>query len=277
MRWLKVIAFILSSTYSGMAQDISLSLMTYNIRYDNPNDGENKWSLRREYLSDQIRFYEPDILGIQEGVYNQVQYLDNQLVNYSYVGVGRDDGKTKGEFSALFFKKEWDIVVQNTFWLSETPNKVSVGWDASMERVCTYANLKRGDISLWVFNTHFDHIGIEARKNSVILILEKIDQLTSDDELIILMGDLNLEPDSEPIRYLKTKLNDSQDIAKIIFGPRGTFNGFEFTKPVSRRLDYIFTGKNIKVLKHAILSDSKELKYPSDHLPVLVSILVENK
>jgi len=252
-----------------MAQDVKF--MTYNLRYDNPGDGENQWSLRKEYLKDQIRFYEPDIFGIQEGVYHQVQYLDNQLTTYTYVGVGRDDGKTKGEFSALYFKKDWELQEQGTFWLSETPDKVSVGWDASMERVCTFAKLKRDDITIWVFNTHFDHIGMEARKNSVTLILDKIKQYAKN-EKIILMGDLNLEPETEPIQMLKTFLNDSHDIADVRFGPTGTFNGFDFLKPVTRRIDYIFVHKDLIVKKHGILSDLKDMKYPSDHLPVIATI-----
>ena len=267
MKKIALVLFLYSSCV--MAQDVKM--MTYNLRYNNPGDGENQWSLRKEYLKDQIRFYEPDILGIQEGVFEQVQYLDNQLDNYTYVGVGRDDGKTKGEFSALFFKKEWQVEEQNTFWLSETPDEVSVGWDASMERVCTFARLKRDDVILWVFNTHFDHIGTEARKNSVTLILEKIKHYAQDD-LVILMGDLNLEPEAAPIQMLKSSLNDSHDIAEVRFGPTGTFNGFDFSKPVTRRIDYIFTHKNLTVKKFGILSDSKDMKYPSDHLPVIITI-----
>ena len=131
-------------------------IMTYNIRYDNPNDGENKWYNRKEYLCDQIRYNEVDILGIQEGLHHQVKYLDSVFTDYSYVGIGRDDGKTKGEYSAIFYNnKKFEVVEQSTFWLSKTPNKISVGWDASMERICTYGLFKKKlQSNNFMFSTH---------------------------------------------------------------------------------------------------------------------------
>ncbi|MCF7567852.1 endonuclease/exonuclease/phosphatase family protein [Sabulilitoribacter arenilitoris] len=252
--------------------------MTYNIRYDNVNDGENQWSNRKGFLSNQITYNNPDIFGIQEGLHHQVQYLDSTFVNYNYIGVARDDGKTKGEYSAIFYNKEkFDVLKQGTFWLSETPNKISVGWDAAMERICTFGWFKDKITKqqFLVFNTHFDHIGKEARVESAALILNKIEEFNTKSLPVVVMGDFNLKPEEAPIKLLSKSLNDTKKVSELKpFGPTGTFNGFKFNKPVANRIDYIFTSKkNISVKKYAVLSDSKDCKYPSDHLPVVVDVI----
>ena len=269
------------SLFSSVLFAQSYKIMTYNIRYDNPNDGENQWSKRKAFLSNQITYNEPDVFGIQEGLHHQVTYLDNTLVNYKYLGVGRDDGKTKGEYSAVFYNADkLKVLKESTFWLSKTPNKTSVGWDASMERICTYALFidKNTNQRFWVFNTHFDHIGNEARLQSTKLIVETIESLNKKNYPVVVTGDLNLEPESKPLQYLSSVLNDSKTISlSTPFGPTGTYSGFKFNEPVTNRIDYIFTSKkNIKVNKYAVLSDSKDCKYPSDHLPVLVELSIDN-
>ena len=222
----------------------SYKIMTYNIRYDNPNDGENQWSKRKAFLSNQIAYNDPDVFGIQEGLHHQVTYLDSALVDYKYLGVGRDDGKTKGEYSAIFYNtKKLKVIKKSTIWLSETPNKISVGWDASMERICTYALFEDVNTNrrFWVFNTHFDHIGKEARIQSAKLIIETLESLNKKNYPVAVMGDLNLKPESKPIQYLSSVLNDSKTVClSTPFGPTGTFNGFKFDKPVTDRIDYIF-------------------------------------
>ncbi|PIA80250.1 endonuclease/exonuclease/phosphatase [Gaetbulibacter sp. 4G1] len=253
----------------------SYKVMTYNIRYDNPNDGDNQWSKRKAFLSNQIAYNNPDVFGIQEGLEHQVRYLDSIFTEYNYVGVGRDDGKTKGEYSAIFYNKErLSILSEGTFWLSETPNKISIGWDASMERICTYGlfKIKDSDQRFWVFNAHFDHIGNVAREKSAELIIKKIKEFNINNLPVIVMGDFNLKPETKPIQLFSKVLNDTKNVSALKpFGPTGTYNGFNFNKPVSNRIDYVFTSKkNIKVLKYAVLSDNKECKYPSDHLPVII-------
>lgn len=254
----------------------STKLMTYNIRFDNPRDEENSWDLRKDYLALQLKFYSPDILGIQEGLYNQVVFLDSVLADYSYVGVGRDDGHEKGEFSAIFYNESrMELLKTSTFWLSENPEKVSVGWDASMERICTWALFsdRKNGAKLFVMNTHFDHIGQEARKKSVELILHQAEKLNPDNYPVVFTGDLNMEDNSGPIKKLSSVWNDSWHSAEIVsFGPEGSFNAFRFDKAVTRRIDYIFTSQGIRVLKSAILSDSRNLHYPSDHLPAYAEI-----
>lgn len=249
-----------------------LELMTYNIKYANENDGENSWSNRQDWITDQIKFYEPDILGIQEAVIMQIDHFSTNMPQYKYVGIGRE-GENKGEFSAILYNKDkFEVLHNKTFWLSETPAEISKGWDAAFNRVCTYALFQNMETQekFYVFNTHFDHVGKEARMNSTRLIIRKIKELNKEDLPVFLMGDFNLGPDSEGIQLLSGYLDKSREKAEISFGPEGTFNGYNFNEPVNRRIDYIFTNNKVKVKKYAVLTDSKELRYPSDHFPLMI-------
>ncbi|WP_026933748.1 endonuclease/exonuclease/phosphatase family protein [Christiangramia echinicola] len=249
-----------------------LELMTYNIKYANENDGENSWSNRQDWITYQIKFYEPDILGVQEAVIMQIDHFSTNMPQYKYVGIGRE-GENKGEFSAILYNKDkFEVLHNKTFWLSETPAEISKGWDAAFNRVCTYALFQNMETQekFYVFNTHFDHVGKEARMNSTRLIIRKIKELNKEDLPVFLMGDFNLGPDSEGIQLLSGYLDKSREKAEISFGPEGTFNGYNFNEPVNRRIDYIFTNNKVKVKKYAVLTDSKELRYPSDHFPVMI-------
>ncbi len=275
IKLISILSFVF--IFSGRVGAQNLDVMTYNIKYANENDGENSWSKRKNHLTNQIRFYEPDIFGVQEALLEQLEHLKENLPNYKYVGVGREDGVNKGEFSALFYDaSQFKVLEEDTFWLSETPEKISVGWDAALPRICTFAlfEYKTSKQKFWVFNTHFDHIGDIAREESANLILAKIGKLNTANIPVILTGDLNLEPETKAIQLLSKKMNDSRSASKnVVFGPEGTFNGYNFLEPVTRRIDYIFVSKgNLEVLKYAVLSDSKALKYPSDHLPVFVEL-----
>ena len=275
MRTSLLLFMIIGIVYSNKAQ--SLSAMTYNIRYATTNDGDNQWEKRKDFLTDQISFYAPDIFGIQEGLQHQVDFIDGQMPTYNFFGVGRDDGGKKGEYCAIFYNREkLDLLGQSTFWLSTTPEKVSVGWDAAMERICTYGFFmeKETGAMFWVFNTHFDHIGELAREKSASLIVEKIKEINKDNLPVIIMGDFNLNDQSKAIKYLSSSFNDSRNISlNSPFGPFGTFTGFKFDEPVKDRIDYIFCSKaNIQVEKYAVLTDSKDSKYPSDHFPVFVEV-----
>lgn len=265
---------LLLISLSSVAQ--SVKVMTYNIRLDVAADGENRWDNRKDFLAAQVLFNEPEFLGVQEAQHHQMQYLDNTLTGYSHIGVGRADGATGGEYSAVFYNsKRFRLVTQSTFWLSPTPEKVSIGWDAAYKRVCTYGLFEeiKTHKKLWVFNTHFDHVGNVARTESARLILQKIKELNKENLPFVLTGDFNLEDTSESIKYILTQLNDSKAVAKFTFGPSGTFNGFKFHEPVTTRIDYIFVPKNnVTVKKYAVLSDSKDCRYPSDHLSVLAEL-----
>ena len=257
----------------GNAQ--SLKLMTYNIRLDIESDGENKWSNRKEYFTSQIQFYEPNIFGIQEAKPNQVIDISTALPQYNYIGIGRD-GLGQGESSNIFYRKDrFQLLDNGTFWLSETPDKISKGWDAAFNRVCTYALFKdlKTKTSFWVFNTHLDHMGELARTNGIQLILSKIRTLNTKKYSVFFMGVLNSKPTDDRIISLKNEMLDTREISEEKpFGPQGTFNGFKYNEPVTDLIDYIFISKNslFKIKKYAILSDSKDLKYPSDHFPVYV-------
>jgi endonuclease/exonuclease/phosphatase family metal-dependent hydrolase len=251
--------------------------MTYNLRLDTSSDGENAWPQRRETLVNQIRFYAPDVFGTQEGLQHQLQYMDETLKDYKFVGVGRADVKEKGagEFSAVFYNtKKYKKLTEGTFWLSKTPDKPSRGWDASLNRICTYILLqdKVSGTKFYLFNTHFDHKGKEARKNSAELIIKKIKEINKSNLPFFLSGDFNLTPDEAPIQFISKELSDSKNVSQQPpFGPEGTFNGFKVCKAPKSRIDYIFVSKkNIIVKKYAVIANVKDLKYPSDHFPVLI-------
>ncbi len=274
-----VLTFLLLLYFAPNCISQNMTFMTYNVRYGLADDGENSWKYRKEYLASQINFYNPDIFGTQEGLPFQVEYIDSQLPKHSFIGESRD-GDGKGEYSAIFYNQDkFEVIKQHTFWLSITPDKVSKGWDAAYPRICTYGLFKdkMTNQKFWIINTHLDHIGIKAREQSVLMILRRIKEINKRNYPLIFMGDLNAEPNSKPISILKSELKDTKEISiEKPFGPNGTFNAFQFDKPVTKRIDYIFISKNnsIKINKYAVLSDSKDLKYPSDHLPVLVQLTI---
>ncbi|MFM2214607.1 MAG: hypothetical protein RL427_1870 [Bacteroidota bacterium] len=274
----KALVVLTLTCWGAFSYGQSLKAMTYNLRLDLDSDGENSWTNRKGFLESQIQFYEPDLFGVQEAKPNQVLDLATALPQYAYVGIGRE-GVGKGESSNIYYKKEaFKLLQENTFWLSETPNEVSKGWDAACHRVCTYALLqnKKNKQQFWVFNTHLDHIGQLARTNGLKLILSKINSLNTQKLPVLLMGDFNSEPTEERIIELKKQMIDTREVSlDKPFGPSGTFNGFKFGEPVKTLIDYIFISKDrpFKVKKYAVLSDSKDLKYPSDHLPVYVEFI----
>lgn len=257
-----------------------VKVMTYNIKYDNVNDTVNNWNDRKTAMVDFLKEQQPAFIGMQEVLLRQLEYLDEALPEYQYIGVGRDDGKQKGEFSPILYNsKTYNVLQSATFWLSKTPDKVSVGWDAAMERICTYGLFENKSLNkkIWVFNTHFDHIGVKARKKSVKLILKKIKQINSDKLRVVLMGDLNLMPSEKPIKYLQRKMKDGLSVSQNTQkGPKGTFNGFDISDPITRRIDYIFVRDfEVKDYQHI----DKRLangKHISDHLPVLANLNFEN-
>jgi endonuclease/exonuclease/phosphatase family metal-dependent hydrolase len=273
----RVVVLLFFTLMSVFSNAQSLKVMTYNIRLDIESDGENDWTHRRDFFNSQIQFYEPDVFGVQEAKPNQVLDISTSHSQYSYVGIGRD-GIGKGESSNIFFKNgRFKILESNTFWLSETPDTVSIGWDAAYNRVCTYALFKdvQSNTMFWVFNTHLDHIGEEARTKGIQLILSKIEKLNQKKYPVLFMGDFNSEPNTDRIIALKKVMNDSRDVSQEKpFGPSGTFNNFKYNEPVTKLIDYIFISKSkkITVKKYAVLSDAKDLKYPSDHFPVFVEI-----
>lgn len=253
-----------------------VSLMTFNIRYNNPEDAANWWEYRKVALAEMVSYHAPDVLGIQEGLQGQVHYLDSALVHYDYVGVGRDDGDTQGEYTAIFYNNQrFSPLLSRTYWLSETPDKISVGWDASMERIVTFVallNLKTKD-TLYVYNAHFDHRGSLARAKAATLICRLIEEQGILKQPVVVMGDFNCEPNSKPMAIFDQYFDDAYTISTHKpYGPVGTWQSFSPEVIPVKRIDYILT-RNIQVLKYAHLTDKRPDNLPlSDHLPVFISI-----
>lgn len=260
-----------------MAFTQDLSVLTYNLRFDTEADGENRWDNRKEFLISQLRFYQPDVFGTQEGKSHQLKAIEAGLGEYAFVGKGRDKGDDEGEFAAIFYNKySVNLLSESTFWLSETPEVPSKGWDAALNRVCTYALFEeRGEGKMfYVFNAHLDHMGETARKESLRLILEKIEAVNTSGFPVVLMGDFNLEPGHESIISLAEVMEDAHQLAgNDAFGPEGTFNGFEPDSKAERRIDYLFLSPNdFRLKKYGILTATKEGRYPSDHFPVYAQL-----
>ena len=270
MRIFLFIYFLLSNLVSD-----EIKVISYNVRYNNPNDGKDIWENRRSTIVNLIKNENPDFLGLQEVNHAQLLFLNSNLLNYSFVGVGRDDGKTKGEYSPIFYNNNlFDLIKSDTFWLSSTPDKISVGWDASMERICTYAvfKSKTNKKNIWVFNTHFDHIGMEAREKSADLIISVINKLTEPEDYVVLTGDFNLLDDSKPIMNLQSNFNDTNKNLEKTDKSYGTFNNFKLNFVSKSRIDYVFE-KNFKLInsRHIIVK-TPEGRWASDHHPILAKL-----
>ena len=252
-----------------------INIMTYNIRLDTEADGINMWDNRKEGVLSLIKEESVDILGIQEGLPSQIEYLSKELDGYSMIGEGRDGGNN-GEYSAIYYRnKKMSLIQTETFWLSETPEIPSIGWDAAIKRITTVGLFKMIDsnMELLVYNTHFDHIGKIAREKSVGVILNHIKENDFQNRPLIVMGDFNLSPEDLPIELLSKELNDSFKLFPVK-NPVGTFNGFDLDSKLLDRIDYIFT-KNIKITNYKHLN--KKLSsglWPSDHLPILISMFL---
>jgi len=252
-------------------------VISYNIRYDNQWDKENSWDTRKESIVGIFEKYSPSFIGTQEGLAHQIHYMDSALTEYDYIGVGREDGEKKGEFCAIYYISDtYNVIESSTFWLSDIPENVSIGWDAALERICTYGLFehKQSKNRIWVFNTHFDHMGEIARRKSSELILQKINDLNSFSGPIILMGDFNSLPNSKPVYTILKEFKDAFNIAlNKPQGPKGTYNGFNEDQPIEKRIDYVYL-KNIDALNHKHIDDRLENNnHISDHLPVMVDII----
>ena len=263
-------SFFVSNSCSNTSEKINI--MTYNIRLDTETDGINMWDNRKEGIVSLIKEEDVDILGIQEALPDQIDYLSNQLKNYNYIGEGRNGGNS-GEYSAIYFKSEKiSLKEEETFWLSDTPRVPSIGWDAAINRIVTLGvfYIKNSKKELIVYNTHFDHIGKVAREKSAIMILNHITKNNYQDRQLVVMGDLNSNTDEFPIKVLSEKLDDSFKISNLK-DSIGTFNGFDINSKLSDRIDYVFT-KNIKIIDYRHID--KKLPnglWPSDHLPILIT------
>lgn len=276
------VAIALTSISCSSTKDKTseITLATFNIRFDNPQDSLNNWKYRKDNVADFIRTQNLDIVGMQEVLHNQLEDLKARLPEYAEVGVGREDGKTKGEYAPIFFKKDrFEILDNNTFWLSQYPDSVGfIGWDGACTRIATWAKMKdrqNGKIFMAI-NTHFDHIGTEARRKGALLIIEKIKEIVGD-KPAVLTGDFNVNELSEAYNTLTTNsfvLKDAHKEAETKQGVDYTFHNFGKIKPSScEKIDFIFITPNIKVSSSYIPQEAnQEGRFLSDHNPEVVHL-----
>lgn len=261
-----------------------LRVMTFNIRLNTASDSLNAWPYRKDKVASQILFHKVDLLGVQEALHDQMMDLQQRLPNYKYVGGGRDDGKTKGEYSAIFYDTtRLQLLSNDMFWLSETSNVAgSKGWDAAITRIVTWAKFKdkRSKKTFYAFNTHFDHIGKIARRESAKLVLQKVKEIAGSTPAVI-TGDFNAEPTDEPIQVIVDKnnplhLTDSKELSQTPhYGPTGTFTGFQNKERNDQPIDYIFLKGSWKVLTHATISQTWGGRFASDHFSVIAELLLK--
>lgn len=260
-----------------------LHVMTFNIRMNTPHDSLNAWPYRKDKVASQVLFHEAHLLGVQEALYGQMTDLKERLPQYKYIGGGRDDGKNAGEFSAIFYDTtRLQLLDSKTFWLSETPDVPgSKGWDAAITRVVTYGKFKDRKTKkiFFHFNTHFDHIGKIARRESAKFLLQQVHTIAGKIPAII-TGDFNATPDDEPIQVVMNAndplhFTDSKAISQMPhYGPTGTFNNWHFAERDDRPIDYIFLKGKFKVKKHATISETWKGRYASDHFSLYSEIEV---
>ena len=268
---------ILSACKEASDIPVSINVASFNIRLDTPNDSLDAWPNRKEMVKGLIAFHEFDLFGIQEGFHHQITDI-LELGDYAYVGSGRDDGLSAGEHSAIIYKKDrFEVLDNGDFWFSETPDVPGKGWDATCcNRICSWASFrdKCSGSEFFLFNMHYDHEGEVARRNSSLLLLQRVREIAGDNP-VICTGDFNATPDSEPIRIILQDglLNDAYSTTKKPpYGTTGTFNSFRLDHPMQNRIDYVWTTGHFTVNKYGVLNDMQYGHFPSDHFPVLVNV-----
>jgi endonuclease/exonuclease/phosphatase family metal-dependent hydrolase len=260
-----------------------LRVMSFNIRYGTAKDGENHWDKRRDFVVDTIKVFNPDLLGTQETLGFQRDYLATALPDYTSLGVGRDDGKEAGEMMAIYIRKaRFDVLKSGHFWLSETPDVAgSKSWDSSLPRMVTWVELRDkqspdGPPLVW-FNTHFDHMGVEARKQSARLLRSRVE--TTLPKAVVVTGDFNTIEGSDPYRALFDPANDGsatplRDTFRALpkeqqrFENVGTFSGFNPQLRSGGRIDWIGVTEHFHVVSSEIDYTERNGRTPSDHFPV---------
>jgi endonuclease/exonuclease/phosphatase family metal-dependent hydrolase len=285
--WLATAMITLASLAWAASADEpqSLRVMTYNIRLDLASDGVNAWANRRQWVAAQVLWLRPDIFGMQEVLPNQKADLAAALPPYRLFGGGRDDGKDLGEASPIGFDtRRFQFEDGGMFWLSPTPDVPSKGWDAAYPRIVTWVRLRiRGTRQvLLAINTHWDHIGVVARRQSSAQMVRWIAVNARCCDQVLVFGDFNAGIDSVEMRGLTQggqALRDARAASKSApFGPQGTFNEFKAAPTESRTIDHVMIDARIEVDRFAVFSQVIEGRVPSDHYPVLVDLrLSESK
>jgi endonuclease/exonuclease/phosphatase family metal-dependent hydrolase len=288
---MKKLLFILLFTICSSACFAQhFTVASYNLRNDSPTNDDslrgNGWKQRLPVVAKLIQFHDFDIFGTQEGLVHQLHDLTKAMPGYNYTGIGRDDGKTAGEFSAIFYKtNKFKLLKHGDFWLSTITNRPNKGWDAALPRICSWASFReiKTGYKFYYFNLHMDHIGVVARRESAKLVLQKIKEMTAN-EPVILSGDFNVDETSDSYAVINTsrKLKDAYELSPIKYAENGTFNAFDAENKSKGRIDHIFLSKEFSVKRYGILTDTYralnkqtnkyEAKLPSDHFPVMIMV-----
>jgi endonuclease/exonuclease/phosphatase family metal-dependent hydrolase len=263
----------------------ALTVLSFNIRYDNPADGPNAWPNRKDLVAKTILFHEAGLVGMQEALRGQVADLESLLPGFGWFGVGRDDGREGGEFNPIFYRRDrFRLMSQSTFWLSATPAVAgSRGWDAACNRIVTWGEFEDliSGARFFLFNTHFDHRGPVARRESAGLLLRKVAEIAGDVPLVV-TGDFNCVAADEPFRILRAgvengpALLDSRELSQTgSYGGSSSFNGFKEETVSGTIIDHIFVRNAAAVTRHGILADRADGRFVSDHYPVLAGIVLK--
>ena len=263
------------SSAQKQTKDHDLKVMSYNIRMGAAKDGTNSWEYRYPATALMLEDQKPDVFGVQEAFNYQIRFIEDNFMDYECVGVGRDDGKQKGEFMSIFWnKKTVKMLKWGTFWLSETPEKPSMGWDAACKRTATWALMKdkKTGKQFYFVNTHLDHRGAEAQRKGLELIVERIAQINPKGYPMVLTGDFNVKPDNAALKDLDTKMQSARKIA-----PRTdnhpTFNNWGKIKP-DMVIDYIYvSGFSACPEYHTVTEKYGTWKYVSDHYPIYAKLI----
>lgn len=286
---LQLVAHLTAATLSPHSQiavpcEPSVLVATYNIRLDTSADGANGWQHRKRFLTGQIALLRPEILGMQEVLPSQRTDLLQTLPGYEFVGGGRDDGRLAGEASPIAIDRSaFKTTESGVFWLSPTPDKPSIGWDASFRRVATWVRLKRRSdgAQLLVINTHWDHLGLVARRESGHLIQQWIANNLRKEEKVVLMGDFNAETSEQSVGQLLSGGNVLFDTRAAAgdghSGPAFSFNAFQAFPQSGSLIDHIFVGSGIDVRRHGVIAQHEDGRVASDHFPVVALIDIPSR
>lgn len=273
--WILLLSCLCLTGYGQ--QKATLNVASFNLRMDTKSDGVNAWEHRKEMVKSLLLFHEFDIFGTQEGFKHQLDAI-LETGKYAYIGVGRDNGEEAGEHSAIFYDKDrFTVLDKGNFWYSETPDVPGKGWDAECcNRICSWGKFKDkvSGKEFFFFNSHYDHQGKVARRESSKLLLKRIKNIAGN-ATFFCTGDFNATPDDEPIQILYNDglLKDSKLISKQPpYGPEGTFTAYKFDAAMKNRIDYIFVSKDVTVNKYGVLTDSQYGRFASDHFPVIANV-----
>lgn len=265
-------AFFMADIAASSADESCLRVVSFNIRNGEANDGTNSWIYRYPASVLMVREVKPDIMGLQEAYEYQVNFLAENLKDYKSVGVGREDGKHEGEHMSIFYnKKTVSLKKWGTFWLSETPDEPSLGWDGACRRTATWALMKdkRTGHLFYYVNTHLDHVGKAAQRNGLNLIVEKITGMNPDNLPVVLTGDFNVEPEDSILDVLDGKMTSARDAA-VKTDRHGTYNDWGKASSV---IDYIyFSGFSSCPEFRTVTEKFGDWPFVSDHYPVTADL-----